>query len=65
MHCGFSDAFWFIFSMVYTRGSGSGVGRLTMLGLTNDEFLELISSEVIAYIRGTISEVFLGLLRPQ
>ena len=64
MSCGIYDIFWFIFSMVYTRGFGSGVGGPKRPELTHDDIHKLIATEVAAAIR-VPSWRFLGLSRPQ
>ena len=55
-----SDIFWFIFSMVLTRGygSGSGAGGLDRSGLMDDHLWELIVVEMASVVRGVTLELF-------
>ena len=57
MNCGISDVFWFIFSMVFMRGSSSRVGGQDRPGLTDDDIYEFITTEVAASVRGAIPKV--------
>ena len=63
MNCGFSDEFWFVFSMSITIGSGSGVGGPQRPGLVDDDIREMITTQVT--ILGRRSQRFLGQLRPR
>ena len=55
---GISDIFWFIFSMVFMRGSGFGASGQDRSGLTDDDIRELIATVVVVAVRGSIPEVF-------
>ena len=57
MNCGISYVYlWFIFSMVFTGGSGaSGQDRPE---LTDDQIREMIAVEVAIVFRGSILELF-------
>ena len=54
------DIFWFIFSMVLKRGSSlrARVGGQDRPGLIEDQICEMIATEVVTVVRGSISGSF-------
>lgn len=48
----------YIFSMVMTRGLGLGTSGLDRLGLSDDEIVDLISTQVTSKIKEAIPELF-------
>ena len=54
----FEYIYFFIFSMVFTKGSGSGVGGQDRPWLTHDQIGELITTEVATTLMGSIPEMF-------
>ena len=58
MNYGASNIFWFIYSMVFIRCSGSGSSGPKRPGLTDDDIRELIATEVLVAVQGAIPEVF-------
>ena len=60
MNCDISDIFWFIFSMVLTRGSslGARAGGQDRPRLIDDQIGKMIAAKVATVVRGSIPELF-------